>query len=282
MQGNGVLQLQWGNMLQVHDLHEADIVFLETDGACARARVHIKESAQRSHNRAAFRATVAQDVYHSLCQLLLQMKEGGRILSYLDIRKIWDLGPFPFHQLEVNRSLADRFPTSWSVHRGHHFYIWVRVQNKGETRAMAGGLVEAPQSPVSMTQRGSASDMGASFVASSGAARSQETTARSYWFFPPLSSLKGWRSASSDDTSPAIAPGSEPAVAAVCNSALVKRTQVGIDPASNEIDAPQKQLAPDDPTISEAASQQPRQRRQLHPTTSESPSPSGKQHCAVM
>ena len=98
MQGNGVLQLQWGNMLQVHDLHEADIVFLETDGACARARVHIKESAQRSHNRAAFRATVAQDVYHSLCQLLLQMKEGGRILSYLDIRKIWDLGPFPFHQ----------------------------------------------------------------------------------------------------------------------------------------------------------------------------------------
>ena len=282
MQGNGVLQLQWGNMLQVHDLHEADIVFLETDGTFA-CLADVKKSA---HNRAAaFHATVAQDVYHSLCQLLLQIKEGGRILSYLDIRKIWDLGPFPFHQLEVNRSLADRFPTSWSVHRGHHFYIWVRVQNKGETRATVGGVSDAPQTQVAMTQRGSASEMGASFVtSSSGAARSQETTARSYWFFPPLSSLKGWRAALSDDTSTAIATGSELAVATAPNSGLVKRTQVGIDPASNENDVPQKQLAsaPDDPTISEAAPQLPRHRRQLHPMTSESPSPPGKQHCAVM
>ena len=35
VQGNGMLQLQWGNMLHVTDLHEADIVFLETDGQWA-------------------------------------------------------------------------------------------------------------------------------------------------------------------------------------------------------------------------------------------------------
>merc|ERR1719502_638975 len=155
VQGNGVLQLQWGNMLHVTDLHEADIVFLETD--------------------------VSQDVYHSLCLLLLQMKDGGRILSYLDIRKIWDVGPFPFHQLEVNRSLADRFPTSWSVHRGHHFYIWVKV-HKGETRAVGGGLAESPQAQALVTQRGAATDAGASAM-SSNAMSSQEPASQSYWLF---------------------------------------------------------------------------------------------------
>ena len=41
--------------------------------------------------------------------------------------KVWQLsGPFPFRQLEANRSFADRYPTSWSVQRGHHFFLWVR------------------------------------------------------------------------------------------------------------------------------------------------------------
>lgn len=30
-------------------------------------------------------------------------------------------------QVEVNRSLSDRFPTSWSVHRGHHFFLWSKT-----------------------------------------------------------------------------------------------------------------------------------------------------------
>lgn len=29
-------------------------------------------------------------------------------------------------QMDVNKSLADRYATSWSVHRGHHFYLWSR------------------------------------------------------------------------------------------------------------------------------------------------------------
>lgn len=38
-------------------------------------------------------------------------------------------GPEMFlQQLDVNKTLADRYPTSWSVQRGHHFYLWVKVK----------------------------------------------------------------------------------------------------------------------------------------------------------
>jgi hypothetical protein len=30
-------------------------------------------------------------------------------------------------QVEVNQPLSDRYATSWSVHRGHHFYLWSKV-----------------------------------------------------------------------------------------------------------------------------------------------------------
>lgn len=257
VQGNGMLQLQWGNMLHVTDLHEADIVFLETD--------------------------VSQDVYHSLCLLLLQMKDGGRILSYLDIRKIWDVGPFPFHQLEVNRSLADRFPTSWSVHRGHHFYIWVKVHNQGTART-TGSLAESPQAQVLTPHRGASSDAGASSAMSS-ALSSQEPTAQSYWLFPPLSStLKRWRPVSGEaDASPAAAQGcksTSPPSPTASSHGVVKRAQVGIDPtASTEITVRQKQppSTPDDAHLQ----QRPRQ-RQLHPASSAPSSPTGKNHCVVM
>ncbi|CAN0304186.1 unnamed protein product, partial [Discosporangium mesarthrocarpum] len=33
----------------------------------------------------------------------------------------------PRTQVDVNRPLSDRFPTSWSVHRGHHFFLWTKV-----------------------------------------------------------------------------------------------------------------------------------------------------------
>ncbi len=33
----------------------------------------------------------------------------------------------PFKQMEGNRSFSDRFPTSWSVQRGHHFFLWIKV-----------------------------------------------------------------------------------------------------------------------------------------------------------
>ena len=57
-----------------------------------------------------------------------QLKPGSRILSYLDFNKIWEHSHSPpFVQLESNRSLSDRYPTSWSVHRGHHFFIWVKA-----------------------------------------------------------------------------------------------------------------------------------------------------------
>ena len=33
-----------------------------------------------------------------------------------------------FRQLDVNLSLEDRFATSWSMHRGCHFYLWERLR----------------------------------------------------------------------------------------------------------------------------------------------------------
>lgn len=55
------------------------------------------------------------------------MKDGAQTLTYHDIRKIWTLGMFPYKQLDINRHLTDRYPTSWSVQRGHHFFLWRKV-----------------------------------------------------------------------------------------------------------------------------------------------------------
>lgn len=96
-----VLHLECGNMFEVANMDVADIVMMETD--------------------------IPAELHTNLCTLLGSMHEGSRTLTYLDLRKIWNQGPIPFKQLDVNRHLSDRFPTSWSVQRGHHFFLWSRI-----------------------------------------------------------------------------------------------------------------------------------------------------------
>ena len=96
------LKLEFGNMFDVKNIHTADIVMLETD--------------------------IPTELQKDLCELLGRMKLNSRTLTYLDLRKTWSPNVyFPFRQLENNKNLSDRFPTSWSVQRGHHFYIWSKV-----------------------------------------------------------------------------------------------------------------------------------------------------------
>lgn len=97
-----VMHLQCGNMFDIQSLDTVDVVMMETD--------------------------IPFDLYPQLQRLLASVKDGARVLSYLDLRRVWgDHGPLPYKQLEVNRNLADRYPTSWSVQRGHHFYLWSKV-----------------------------------------------------------------------------------------------------------------------------------------------------------
>jgi hypothetical protein len=101
--GGRALHLECGNIFDVKHISIADIVMMETD--------------------------IPLDLHRDLCQLLGSMKEGSRVLSYLDLRKIWpNVVSFPFKQLEDNRNVSDRFPTSWSVQRGHHFFLWSKVR----------------------------------------------------------------------------------------------------------------------------------------------------------
>lgn len=96
-----VLHFQCGNMFDLKEIDLADIVMMETD--------------------------IPTDLYPNLQNLLGQMKEQARVLTYFDLRRIFDCGQLPFQQLEANKNLSDRYPTSWSVQRGHHFYIWTKV-----------------------------------------------------------------------------------------------------------------------------------------------------------
>ena len=95
---------------------------------------------------------VPADTFGEFSRLLDACKEGCRLLTYLDLRRVWRLPgqPFPFRQLEANRSFADRYPTSWSVQRGHHFFIWVKtckpVMNAAEVYGQLG--LDAPPFPV--------------------------------------------------------------------------------------------------------------------------------------
>ena len=98
-----VLEMECGDMFDVQNIHVADIVMMETDIPVA--------------------------LHTELCNFLNDMHPGARTLSYLDLRKVWHYDPFTFKQLDANRHLSDRFPTSWSVQRGHHFFLWIKVTN---------------------------------------------------------------------------------------------------------------------------------------------------------
>ena len=98
-----ILLLEWNNLLNCGAYIEAaDFVLLETD--------------------------IPTESMLRLASLLYRMKAGSRMLSYIDLSKVWDPHGMPFTQLEANKSLSDRYPTSWSVHRGHHFFIWCKQQ----------------------------------------------------------------------------------------------------------------------------------------------------------
>lgn len=96
-----VLHMECGDMFEVHNIEIADILMMETD-----VPVHL---------------------YPNLCELLASMHDGARLLSYLDLKRFWSQGICPFSQMSCNKTLSDRFPTSWSVQRGHHFYLWTKV-----------------------------------------------------------------------------------------------------------------------------------------------------------
>eukprot|EP01038_Epipyxis_sp_PR26KG_P011039 gene11039-14823_t len=99
-QGERILHLECGNMFDVQDFDKADVVMMETD--------------------------FPVELHSDLNKLLNRMRDNSRILTYLDLRRI-GLGQLPFKQLESNRHLSDRYPTSWSVQRGHHFYLWIKL-----------------------------------------------------------------------------------------------------------------------------------------------------------
>jgi hypothetical protein len=98
------LKIECGNMLLVENMECVDIVMMETD--------------------------LPPEIHEETCELLSRLRDGAMILTYHDMRKIWATtvsSYFCFQQLEVNRCLTDRYPTSWSVQRGHHFYLWKKV-----------------------------------------------------------------------------------------------------------------------------------------------------------
>lgn len=96
-----VLHLQCGNMFDVDHIATADIVMMETD--------------------------IPHESYIDLYHMICKMRPGSKMLSYIDMRRLCDFGPVPLKQIDINRHLSDRYPTSWSVQRGHHFYLWTRV-----------------------------------------------------------------------------------------------------------------------------------------------------------
>ena len=96
-----VIHFQCGNMFDIQNIACADLVMMETD--------------------------IPADSHDKLRSLLDQMQPGSRILTYLDLRKLWANSHLGFQQIEANKHHADRYPTSWSVQRGHHFYLWRKV-----------------------------------------------------------------------------------------------------------------------------------------------------------
>jgi hypothetical protein len=120
------LKIECGNMLLIENIHEADIIMMETD--------------------------LPAEIHQETCDLLSKMHDEAMVLTYHDMRKIWASGPSCcLQQLEVNKNLTDRFPTSWSVQRGHHFYLWKKVRSSSFSSGWV--LIESPYLSLSLVLR---------------------------------------------------------------------------------------------------------------------------------
>ena len=102
-----ILHFQCCSLFDISNIAVADIIMLETD----------------------IPTELLPDLYNLLCK----MHVGARVLSYLDFKKVWSKNILSFKQLDINRYVSDRYPTSWSVQRGHHLYIWTKI----DTQAIA-------------------------------------------------------------------------------------------------------------------------------------------------
>jgi hypothetical protein len=155
-----ILHMVCGDLIQTEHIQFADIVMIETDFPEVVMRLCI-QSSQSLKLIVLGMMYVLKSIHAPLCQLLGQMKHGARALTYIDLRRIWPasrmasfgvglglakvigsssvapagsqsrlllgLGSIPFRQMDFNRSLSDRYPATWSVRRGHHFYVWRKV-----------------------------------------------------------------------------------------------------------------------------------------------------------
>jgi len=94
--GHRTLEFRRGDLLQSADAEHAEIAILQTD--------------------------FQEHTHDALARLLQRLSRGARVLTYVNLRRIWDcsLHPFPFTQF----GLQSRFPTSWSSKTGHLFFLW--------------------------------------------------------------------------------------------------------------------------------------------------------------
>jgi hypothetical protein len=97
------LEFRRGNLFAATDCHDADIVIAQTN--------------------------FPSETQIKLCRFLGCMKPKCRILTYLNVMPLWKRAPLMFRQLDINRNLNDRFATSWSMHRGCHFFLWERIDH---------------------------------------------------------------------------------------------------------------------------------------------------------
>jgi hypothetical protein len=64
------------------------------------------------------------DQYPRLLQFLQRFKSGCRLLTYENLEL--DVQSIGVEQVGINRLEQDRFPTSWSPVKGHHFFLYIK------------------------------------------------------------------------------------------------------------------------------------------------------------
>jgi Histone methylation protein DOT1 len=106
-QTSRILEYRRGSMYDAHDIHEADLVIMETMVPC--------------------------EALLDLKSLIDRMSVGCRLATFANLnapefRRLYPGSRyFPLRQLSVNVSRRDRFKTSWSPENGHHFYLWQKI-----------------------------------------------------------------------------------------------------------------------------------------------------------
>ncbi len=145
------LQRQFPSVLRIRSHSPGDELTVETDGGtCERVlsfrrgdMTQVPASELLEAEVVFMEVVLPHCIYASVTRMLIdKLRDGARMITYTDLRKFWVAKPddnsngeqlCPFHKVEANKSVDDRFDMSFGRGHGTHLHVYKRDNSRAPT-----------------------------------------------------------------------------------------------------------------------------------------------------